>query len=97
MILPTIGRQVWYQHGGAHLGDMTIRYPGPDANTQPMAATVVYVWADRMVSLDVIDHAGKHYAMTSVPLLQDDDTPPDHPYAQWMPYQVGQAKKAEAA
>lgn len=96
MITPTIGRQVWYQHGGSHLGDMTMMYPGADAPTQPMAATVIYVWGDRMVNLDVIDHAGKHYAKTSVPLLQDDDTPPDQPYAQWMPYQKGQAAKTAA-
>lgn len=98
MIKPTIGRQVWYQHGGARLGDMTMRVPADydKGETQPMAATVIHVLGDRTVSLDVIDHAGKHFPMIHIALLQDDDPVPDYPHARWMPYQVGQAKVGQA-
>ena len=82
MIKPTIGRVVWY-------------WPSENMD-QPMAATVAYVWGDRMVNLSVADHNGKQFNVTSVPLLQGDETfKPSGFYCEWMPYQVGQAKKDE--
>lgn len=89
IIIPTIGRRVWFwpARNAGQAG-----FISHDAGT-PMDAGVVYVWGDRMVNLDVTDHAGNHHAFTSVTLAQPVDEPPqDGRYCQWMPYQVGQAK-----
>lgn len=76
MIKPTIGRQVWFwQFGHTTEGE------------QPQAATVCYVFSDRMVNLQVIDHNGIARAMTSVPLRQSEDEAPVGSYCEWMPYQ----------
>lgn len=89
MIRPSIGRVVWFQPG--HTAD------APDA-VQPFAALIAYVWNDRMVNLAAFDSNGQPVKATSVALLQDDDPiPQTGRYAQWMPYQVGQAKKNEVA
>ena len=51
-----------------------------------------------MVNLAAFDQNGVPFAATSVTLIQEeDDTYPAYGnFAQWMPYQVGQAKKHEA-
>ena len=49
-----------------------------------------------MVNLSVVDQAGRQFARTSVHLIQDGDDRPstnDGPFAEWMPYQLGQAVK----
>lgn len=89
MIKPTIGRIVWYTPE---------MYVPSNSNygTQPFAAIVTYVHSDRMVNLSVFDHTGEHYSVRSVTLVQDDDeTRPSDRYCEWMPYQIGQAKKHE--
>lgn len=86
MIKPTIGRRVWYRPGPFGLPGMT------NFGDQPLDAGIVYVWGDRCVNLDVTDHAGRHHALTSVTLLQEGDAVPGGHYAEWMPYQTGQAK-----
>jgi hypothetical protein len=91
VIKPTVGRVVWFypsKHDGiAH------------EKGKPLAAIVARVWGDRMVNLSVIDHDGNTHARTSVPLKQegDDDFKVGELYCEWMPYQKGQAAKAEAA
>ena len=89
MIKPTIGRVVWFQPGKA---------PDQPLHDQPFAALVAYVWNDRMVNLAYFNKNGEPRNATSVMLLQDDDPAPDcgH-FAQWMPYQKGQAARTEAA
>jgi hypothetical protein len=82
MIKPTVGRVVWY------------RKPGKE---QPQAAIVAYVHSDSIVNLHVIDQAGVGRAETSVTLRQDNEPQPDGAYCEWMPYQIGQAAKTEAA
>jgi hypothetical protein len=96
VIKPTVGRKVWYR-------PTAFDKSGPGAmqsGDQPLDATVVYVHGDRMVNLFVVDAVGRTFAKTSVTLLQDDDAPPPIAggggYAEWMPYQQGQAK-AQAA
>ena len=89
MIEPTVGREGWYQPHrapfGAVLGD------------QPFKASVCFVHSDRLVNLLVVDHVGHTYAQPNVILVQDGDVKPtEAPYAEWMPYQKGQAAKAEA-
>lgn len=88
MITPTPGRIVWFT---PFSGDAEITSDG----TQPLAAIIAYVWNDRLVNLSVIDQNGNHHARTSVQLLQDEDVSYGGATAQWMPYQVGQAKKHE--
>jgi len=82
MIVPTVGRVVWYRtHGGA-----------PE-----QAAIVCKVHGDRMVNLAVFDQDGHTHALTSVKLVQEGDPVPDDSwgYCEWMPYQKGQAAKTE--
>ena len=91
MIKPTNGRVVLYTPSEADLVDGMAFYHAP------LDAHVVHVWNDRMVNLAVFDANGKLWARTSVTLLQDDDAPnPLGRFCEWMPYQKGQAAKAEA-
>lgn len=91
MIQPTPGRIVWFT---PYKGDADIAHHD---KSQPLAAIVVYAWGERYVNLTVFDQNGATHARTSVLLLQDDDPAPDIGlYAQWMPYQKGQAAKADA-
>lgn len=94
IIKPAIGRKVWYRHDGNPIYDGV---PAPWTPTsygdQPMDATVVYVWGDRMVNLRVTDHAGATFIVTSVTLVQEGDATPGGRYCEWMPYQQGQARK----
>lgn len=83
MIKPTIGRKVWFWNVEKH--------------EQPEDATICYVYGDSMVNLRVTDHQGVSRAETSVSLKQPEDTEWSGRYAEWMPFQVGQAKAQEAA
>ena len=88
MIEPTVGRMVHFTPAKA---STILRHE------QPLAAIVTYVWNPRMVNLTVFDPNGASHACTSVTLLQDDDVPNEAGYyAQWMPFQKGQAAKTEA-
>lgn len=96
LITPTIGRRVWFRPH-PDLGRLLNSGPFICLNDQvPMDAGIVYVWHDRMVNLDVTDHAGNHHAITSVELWQGDNDRPNFSYAEWMPFQKGQAKKDAA-
>lgn len=78
MIVPTIGRQVWFRPCAVAAGVMTLY------SDQPCAATVIHVADERCVNLSVLDHRGRSHVFASVALLQDDDTPPvDANYAEW--------------
>lgn len=93
MIQPTVGRVVLFTPS-------ITPEPGFEHHdrTKPLAAMVTHVWNDRMVNLVVFDSNGNAFGKTSVQLLQDDDLKPEYGYfCAWMPYQVGQAAKAEAA
>ena len=89
MIKPSIGRVVWFQPA---------KNPDQPFRDQPHAALVTHVWGERMVNLACFNEAGTPYSSTSVTLLQDDDERPETGYfAEWMPYQKGQAARADAA
>lgn len=93
MITPTVGRQVWFWPSEDLVAEMKPAYD----RTQPMAATVTWVWDERRVNLSVLDQNAKQYPMIGVTLLQEGDViDPRETYAEWMPYQKGQAAKAEA-
>jgi hypothetical protein len=87
IIVPTIGRIVWY-------------WPHHDSDTgfsedskQPCAAQIIFVHDIRKVNLLVTDHHGEVHVRTKTALYQDGDEPQAGiSYASWMPYQVGQAK-----
>lgn len=89
MISPTAGRIVWYHPAKTEMLAHALPYP------TPLAAIVAYVWDDRMVNLTVFDANGAMHAKTSVKLVQDGDERPTGSYCEWMPFQKGQAAKAE--
>jgi hypothetical protein len=87
MIKPTVGRVVLYTpqkvEGFPHAVDQ-------------LAAIVVYVHSDKLINLTVFDSNGGAYGVCSVDLIQDGDPKPEFGrYAEWMPYQKGQAAKTE--
>src|SRR6266851_5604535 len=86
MIEPTVGRKVWYRPEGA------------DPAAQPHDATVLFVHDARTVNLACCSDIGTYYHRLNVPLMQGDETAlPSTGYAEWMPYQKGQAVKTEQA
>ncbi len=102
VIKPTIGRKVWFRPNGTQ-SLQRAGTPGVSIaamavlDDAPLDATVVYVWSDRMVNLLVLDHYGNPFNATSVPMLQPDEAaPPSGFYAEWMPYQQGQARRDAA-
>lgn len=80
MILPTVGRIVWYRNE-------------TNLEGQPHAAIVTFVHSDRMVNLAVFDYNGKTFPATSVTLIQEGDPHTVTEFCEWMPYQIGQAKR----
>ena len=84
MIKPTIGQVVWYHPCGSSASD------------QPQAALIAHVWSDTCVNLAVFNPNGEASNQTSVFLYQGDTDRPSSSYAEWMPYQQGQAAKTEA-
>ena len=100
-ITPTIGRKLYFYPNGMPTG-----IPPHTMNDQslPLDATIVYVWPSTAqvgpefsLNLYVIDHAGVPMAVHGIPLIQEGEDAPaaPQPYAQWMPFQVGQAKAQE--
>ena len=84
MIKPTIGRVV------------LVRPLGVDGPTWP--GLVCHVWDDRLINVAGFNSNGEPFGITSITLLQDDDVvAADLPVCEWMPYQIGQAKKYETA
>lgn len=85
-IVPTIGRVMWY-------------WPNRDAVTtpgaQPNDCHVCYVHGEgSLVNIAGFDCNGQHFALTSVPVAQEGDVPPEHGgFVVWMPYQRQQAAK----
>lgn len=105
IIAPTIGRKVWYWpsdydkhlHLDTHPGFLHTAIEAFD-DKQACDATVVYVHGDRCVNLQVVDHNGNVHKRCSVTLAQPGDAVPDAGgYAEWMPFQVGQAKAVQPA
>lgn len=93
MITPTIGRKVWYYPSDADMAGNFGMRRGPE---QPLDATIIGVWAERHVNLQVIDLNGRAFFIGSATLVQPDEKAPcmdgrEHGYAMWMPFQVHQA------
>ena len=82
MIVPTVGRVVWYCDPRSPV---------------PLAAIVTYVWSDRLVNLAVFNENGHNFGVTSVTLVQPEDDKPEGRYCKWMPFQVGQSQAVKDA
>lgn len=94
MITPTPGRVVWFR---PDLQAAEAGFARP-FDGQPLAAIVAYVHSDRTVNLCVYDVNGVPHPRARVPLRQSEDpVPGSGSYCEWMPYQMGQAARAEAA
>lgn len=93
MIIPTVGRKVWYWPRDTD-GMVNI-------DEDPHDATIVGVLSNTCVNLACHDAEGRHYVVRSVLLWQDTEglhleLRPSEGFAEWMPYQTGQAAKAAA-
>jgi hypothetical protein len=84
MIKPSIGRVVLYHPPFE---------PDSGSNERTFAAIICHVWSDTCVNLAVFDANGAAGNQTSVFLFQGDGERPSSCYAEWMPYQLGQAAK----
>jgi hypothetical protein len=83
MIHPTVGRIVWF-------GERT-ETAVPE---EPLPAIITAVNKDGTVNLGQFSADGSVHPRQNVPLVQDGSTPIGY-FCQWMPYQKGQAQKAE--
>lgn len=90
-IEPTIGRVVWFWPHPLHLAAHV-------ESGSPCRADVCFVTKlgdDYLLNLAWNDHLGNPFRTEQVPLIQDGDPVPQHSYATWMPFQIGQAAKTE--
>ena len=87
-IVPTIGRKLYYYEKDSP------SFINADGES-PFDATVLFVTPNsNLVNLLVVDHIGTIGSRHGVPLIQEDDPKPaTGGYAQWMPFQIGQAAK----
>lgn len=93
-IEPTIGRIVWYwpqRTENGNLAEGVVVY----TENQPFVATICHVdEGGQTINIAGFDHAGQPFASRAVELVQQGDAVPGRGrYCEWMPYQVGQAKK----
>jgi len=94
-ITPTVGRVLHFIPTADYMAGRKLAFGNP---TQPLAAVIAYVHSDTMVNLTVWDQNGEQFSVCSVPLVQEGcDMIVGSFYAQWMPYQKGQAAKTELA
>lgn len=94
IIKPTVGRAVWF-YPWTNVADPEFARPFAG---EPCAAIIAKVWNDSMVNLTVFDANGNPHSRTSIQLVQDGQPIPGlGGYCCWMPYQLGQAAKTEAA
>lgn len=90
MIVPTVGRVVWYWPDGQ------VQMRTGDA--QPCAAIIAHVRSNTLINIAYFDENGHAHNRTGVRLIQDERITPDiqDPFCTWMPFQVGQQAKTEA-
>jgi hypothetical protein len=94
---PTVGRKVWYR---PQASDLTGPVPMVMSGAEPLDATVIAVWGNRMINVLVTDIMGRQFPVLSCALLQEGDQPPTDAegkvtgrYCEWMPYQLTKAKE----
>lgn len=94
MIKPTVGRIVLY-----HPGPNDTELYDDKHHEHPVPAIVIRPIDDRNVDLVAFtwrSNINPAIVLRSIKLCQDDDQPEQY-MAEWMPYQIGQAKKYEEA
>lgn len=98
LIVPTVGRVVWYFPGESERKD---GWSMSDEGV-PLAAIIAGVINDKFVNLSVLDAQGVQRSRQTVFLTSGwaEENPNGFGYAAWMPYQIEQAKnqlKSDAA
>lgn len=94
-ITPTVGRVVLIFFAAAASGAME-GYALPITSDTPVPGLITRVHSDSCINVAAFDANGANLPLMSVRLLQEgDERPTSGCWAEWMPYQVGQAKKAE--
>lgn len=84
MIKPTIGRVVWVWQS--------------EVQGQPYPALITKVWGDNTINVAGFNDGGTPFSQSSIHLVQEEDQQSKPSCrAEWMPYQVNQAAKHEAA
>jgi hypothetical protein len=86
MINPTVGRVVWIRNRPESLD-----------KSQPEKADIVYVHGIDCINVAGYNANGEPFRASSVLLRHTDSPDREGMYAEWMPYQTGQAAKTEAA
>lgn len=86
MIIPTIGRVVWfYPQGAADLAQ----------KRQPHCALIAYVHSDSEINIAAFNQLGNTYSKQYVKLIQEGElTDGLQSFCCWMPYQQAQAARA---
>lgn len=80
MIVPTIGRVVWFYPGK--------QFTGYHDGVNPIPALICRVWSNTMINVAGFDSDGNPFRQTSVFLKQEETDPvPDFGHAEWMLYQ----------
>lgn len=84
MIEPTIGRVIWY-------------WP-EDKKDQPWPCWICSVRPDGRINVAGFNNEGVPFRDSDIDLFQGEEgeQKPLHSFAEWMPYQIGQAKKHES-
>lgn len=93
IILPTLGRVVWFKPGKGS--------PQVPSTNGYCTAQIIDVLDYETVNLVVVDSAGTRHVLDHIDLVQDESLlcEDEHQiggYAVWMPYQKGQAAKTES-
>jgi hypothetical protein len=90
MIKPTIGRVIWIWRNGKSA-----------PNVQPEPGLICFVHDDYTINVAGFSRDGVPFTHNSLPLDQNDPAHPLPPgisaWAEWMPFQVGQAAAQAAA
>jgi hypothetical protein len=95
MIKPTPGRIVWYRPHHKENLEVLMDERGKRKD-DPLAAIVLAVHSDTRVNLLVISAYGQTRFITRAELWQGEgERPTGHGYAEWMPFQLGQAKQQQ--
>jgi hypothetical protein len=85
-ITPTVGRNVWL-FGNVYGAESL-------SAKQPFHVNVVFVHSDNSINVAGYDHTGNPFKIQGVTLRQPGEPQPPLPiWAEWMPYQTGQAQK----
>ena len=93
IIKPTPGRVMWYRPVGSGATEQAI----PTLYDEPLAALVAGIHNTERVNLLVIGADGSLHPRQYVRIVHEGDVISEgESYAEWIPYQIGQAKKESA-